>query len=61
MTSPDSRPPLGRPTKIRFPLPARATIDGAPETLYLEAELYWGGEKQHTLRQTIEHIYAPEL
>ena len=60
MTSPVSRPPLGQPTMVRFPLQARAVIDDAPATLYLEAELYWGGEKQDTLRRTIEHVYSTE-
>ena len=60
MTSPVSRPPLGQPTMVRFPLHARPVIDDAPATLYLEAELYWGGEKQDSLRRTIEHVYASE-
>ena len=60
VTSAVSRPPLGHPTQVRFPLPARQVIEDAPATLYLEAELYWGGEKQHSVRQTIEHIYASE-
>jgi hypothetical protein len=58
VTDPERRPPLGRPTQVRFPLPARATIDDAPATLYLEAELYWGGVRQSTLRQSLEHVYA---
>ena len=60
-TSPISRPPLGRPTQVRFQLRAKRAIDHAPATLYLEAELYWGGEKQHTLRQTLEHIYSTRV
>ena len=59
-TRPDARPPLGRPTQVRFPLRAKHTIENAPAVLYLEAELYWGGERQHTLRRSIEHIYAAE-
>ncbi len=58
MTSPVNRPPLGQPTMVRFPLRARAVIDDAPATLYLEAELYWGGERQDALRRTIEHVYS---
>lgn len=59
VTSPESRPPLGQPTKVRFPLRAKPVIDNAPAILYLEAELYWGGQKQDSLRQTIEHVYSP--
>ena len=59
-TNPESRPPLGQPTMVRFPLRAKLEIDDAPATLYLEAELYWGGEKQDSARQTIEHIYGSE-
>ncbi len=58
ITHPGRRPPLGRPTQVRFPLPARASIENAPETLYLEAELYWGGERQDNVRQTLEHLYG---
>ena len=58
MTLPTQPPPLGKPTKVRFPLAARRVIEQAPSTLFLEAELYWGGEKQHTLRKTIEHVYS---
>ncbi len=58
VTSPVSRPPLGLPTKVRFPLRTKAVIQNAPATLYLEAELYWGGQKQDSMRQTIEHVYS---
>lgn len=58
VTSPVSRPPLGLPTKVRFPLRAKSVIENAPATLYLEAELYWGGLKQDSHRRTIEHVYA---
>jgi hypothetical protein len=60
ITSVVSRPPLGHPTQVRFPLRAKLVIEDAPATLFLEAELYWGGERQHVLRQTIEHIYSDE-
>ena len=33
-------------------------IENAPPTLYLEAELYWGGEKRDSARRTIDHVYA---
>jgi hypothetical protein len=60
MTTPVSRPPLGQPTMVRFPLRARHVIDDAPDILYLEVELYWGGERQDSLRRTIEHVYSTQ-
>ena len=53
-------PPLGQPTMVRFPLRAKEVIEDAPATLYLEAELYWGGVKQHAIRRPIEHMYSHE-
>ncbi len=58
MTSPGKPPPLGEPTKVRFPLRAKKVIDNAPGVLYLEADLYWGGAKQDSLRAAIEHVYS---
>lgn len=58
MTSPEKPPPLGEPTKVRFPLRAKLVIDKAPAVLYLEADLYWGGVKQDSLRAAIEHVYS---
>ena len=58
MTSPDRPPPLGEPVKIRFPLQAKQVIEDAPLVLYLEADLYWGGVKQDSLRAKIEHVYS---
>jgi hypothetical protein len=55
-----SSPPLGQPTRVRFPLRARRVIEDAPSALYLEAELLWGGERQDALRQTLEHIYTSD-
>jgi len=58
VTRPGEDPPLGQPTKIRLPLRARRQIENAPSTLWLEAELYWGGAKQDSLRRSLEHVYA---
>jgi hypothetical protein len=57
-TQPGQKPPLGKPTKVRLPLRARRMIENAPSTLWLEAELYWGGKKQDSEKRTIEHVYA---
>ena len=58
MTSPSRPPPLGEPVKIRFPLHAKQVIEDAPQVLYLEADLYWGGVKQDSRRAKIEHVYS---
>jgi hypothetical protein len=57
-TRPGEKPPLGKPTKVRLPLRAKPKIENAPSTLWLEAELYWGGKKQDSERRTLEHVYA---
>ena len=46
------------PIKVRFPLQARDVIENAPETLWLEAELYWGGDEQDTEKDVIDHAYS---
>jgi hypothetical protein len=58
VTRPDGDPPLGQPTKIRLPLRARRQIENTPSTLWLEAELYWGGAVQDSIKRTIEHVYS---
>jgi hypothetical protein len=57
-TQPGEKPPLGKPTKVRLPLRAKRMIENVPSTLWLEAELYWGGKKQDSEKRTIEHVYA---
>jgi hypothetical protein len=59
-TSAGAPPPLAEAIKVRFPLEARSVIEDMPSTLYLQAELYWGGKKQDSVRRTIEHVYARE-
>ncbi len=56
-TTPDRPPELGRPTKVRFPLKARSEIENAPDTIWLHATLYWGGEKQHSYKRNLGHVY----
>jgi len=58
VTRPGEDPPLGQPTKIRLPLRARRQIENAPSTLWLEAELSWGGVVQDSAKRTIEHVYS---
>jgi hypothetical protein len=57
-TQPGQKPPLGKPTKVRLPLRAKRVVENAPSTLWLEAELYWGGKKQDSEKRSIEHVYA---
>jgi hypothetical protein len=57
-TEPRKDPPLGDPFKVRFPLRAKRRIEDAPKTIWLTAELYWGGKKQHSFRRPLEHVYT---
>jgi len=57
-TTPGEKPPLEEPFKVRFPLRAKSHIENAPSTVWLNAELYWGGKKQDSVRRSIEHVYA---
>ena len=56
-STPSSAPPVGMPMKAKFILPAKPVIENAPDTIYLYAELYWGGDKMDTAQRTIEHVY----
>ena len=56
-TTPDQAPPLGEAIKARFPLQAKLKVENAPSTLWLKAELYWGGKKQDSAKRSIEHVY----
>ncbi len=57
-SKPSQPPPVGQAFKVKFTLPAKQTIENAPDTLYLEAELVWGGQSQDSTQRTIEHVYA---
>ncbi len=57
-TRPAANPPLGEALKVRFPLDALPTIEQAASPVWLQAELYWGGEIQDSLRRSIEHVYS---
>jgi hypothetical protein len=57
-TEPRKDPPLGDPFKVRFPLRARKRIENAPKTIWLTAELFWGGENQNSYRRSLEHVYS---
>ena len=57
-TSASSPPPAGMPIKARFKLRPKEQIENAPDTLYLHAHLYWGGEREDSTKRAIEHVYA---
>ena len=57
-TTPDRPPELNKPTKARFPLKARQELENVPDTIWLHATLYWGGEKQHSYKKNLGHVYA---
>lgn len=59
---PDGPPPLKDPLRVKFPLEAKRRVrTGFGSTLWLHAELYWGGEKQDSVKRSIEHMYQREL
>jgi hypothetical protein len=57
-TQPNLDPPLGEVVKVRFPLRAKEMIESAPSPLWLHAELYWGGKKQDSTKDGIDHAYS---
>jgi hypothetical protein len=57
-TQPNQNPPLGEAVKVRFPLHAKEMIENAPSPLWLHAELYWGGSKQDSDKDGIDHAYS---
>lgn len=59
-TNPSEPPPLGEPLKVKFPLSAKRVIENAPRTIWLKAELYWGDDRQDSLKRTLEHVYVSE-
>ena len=60
-TTPSDAPPIGVPIRVKFPLQAKEYIEmSRVGSLYLTADLYWGGVKHHSVRRTINHIYTPD-
>lgn len=57
-SKPDSPPPLGTPIKVKFPLPAKKKIEDAPDKLWLEVTVYWGGKQQDADKRLLEHAYS---
>jgi hypothetical protein len=61
-SQPGKDPPLKTKIKVKYPLRARPQLEmGLTEIISLEAELYWGGKKHHSLSATLEHVYRRTL
>jgi hypothetical protein len=59
---PGQDPPLKTKIKVKYPLRARSRLElDATETITLKAALFWGGKKQGSLSQSIEHVYQRTL
>lgn len=59
-TNAQASPPVGEIVKVRFPLYAKRQLDVADGPIWLEAELWWGGEKQDTSKKDIQRLYRGE-
>lgn len=59
-TTPDQPPPLGQITKVKFPLNAKRRIENMGTSIWLNAELHWGGKKQDSDKDNIRRIYERE-
>ncbi|MCP3983118.1 MAG: hypothetical protein GY723_01940 [bacterium] len=54
-------PPIGETLKVRFPLDAKRRLTSASiGALWLEAELWWGGEQQDHSKSDIQRLYRSE-
>jgi hypothetical protein len=61
-SSPDEKPPLNVPVKVKYPLHAKHKLDLSPgETISLEAELFWAGKKVDSDSRSIEHAYTRQM
>ena len=43
---------------MKFPLPAKMTIENAPKKIWLEATVHWGGVEQDSMERLLEHSYS---
>ena len=60
-TRADAAPPLGEPLKVKFPLRAKRRLERAiGSSIWLEAELHWGGRQQDSIERTLDHMYHYE-
>ncbi len=54
-------PPLGHAMRVEFPLAMRNDLAGVTGPVWLQAELYWGGEIQDSARMALGPIFAGAL
>ncbi len=52
-----SSPPLGRAIRVQFPLAMQKDLPYETRPIWLQAELYWGGEIQDSARLALDSIY----
>ena len=57
-TSGTKPPPLGQPVKVKFPLHAKRGVYKAGTSIWLEAELFWGGARQDSDKEDVQRLYA---
>ena len=59
-TSAQTDPPLGQPVKVKFPLDAKQEIAIVSDSVWLHADLYWGGVKQDSMKRDIQRLYSAD-
>ena len=59
-TTGETDPPLGQPLKVKFPLDAKREISTISDTVWLHADLYWGGKKQDSMKRDIQRLYSSD-
>jgi hypothetical protein len=59
-TTAQTDPPLGQPLKVKFPLEAKPEIHIVGDSVWLHADLYWGGTKQDSIKRDIQRLYTAE-
>jgi len=57
-TTAESKPPLGQPIKVKFPLYAKSELETRTNAIWLHADLYWGGVKQDSMKRDIQRLYG---
>ena len=59
-TKPGSAPPVGKATRVNFPLRAKSKVEDAAYNMPLVATVYWGGVKQDQMQKSVGHTYRHE-
>jgi len=56
-TSANEPPPAGQKLKVKFPLQARRQLYTADASIWVEADLYWGGEHQDSSKRDVSRLW----